>query len=213
MRLALPLPQRPGGPLRVEPGSGGVFSARTGQTFRVSLPDGPQVVDMNLFNPEEPRETFGASVTRTLEGTHLSVESILFSCPPWERALCRITEDTLSDRIGPGARPHDLLFGRCSRAYRERVYGLSDQGCQEILETAAAQAGIAAGLVHDAFNLFMTTGVGPDGRPFFIDSVARAGDYVELQALADCIVVISACPGRSSGPTHHAVEVHRADGE
>lgn len=213
MQLAVPLPQRPSGPLRVEPGSGAMFSARKGQSFRVGLPDGPQVVDMNLFNPEEPRETFGASVTRTLEGTHLSAESVLFSCPPWERELCRITEDTLSDCHGPGARPHDLLFGRCSRAYRERVYGLSDQGCQEILEAAAAQAGIAAGLVHDAFNLFMTTGVGPDGRPFFIDSVARAGDYVELRALADCIVVISACPGRSSGPIHHAVEVHCADVE
>jgi uncharacterized protein len=213
MRLAVPLPQGPGGLLRVEPGTGAAFSIGKGRAFRVSLPDGPQVVDMNLFNPEEPRETFGASVTRTLEGTHLSTGSVLYSCPPWENAVCRITEDSLSGRNGPNARPHDLLFGRCSRAYRSRAYGLSDQGCQEILEAAAAQAGITPGLVHDACNLFMTTGVGTDGRPFFIDSVARAGDYVELQALADCVVVISACPGRSSGPTHHAVEVHSAGGE
>jgi uncharacterized protein len=210
MRLAVPLSQRPGGRLLVGPGSGGAFWVEAGRAFRVGLPDGPQVVDMNLFNPEEPRETFGASVTRTLEGTHLRAGSVLYSCPPWEHALCRITADTLADRNGPSARSHDLLFGRCSRAYRERAYGLSDQGCQEILEAAAAQAGVPAGLVHDAFNLFMTTGIGADGRPFFIDSVARAGDYVELQALADCIVVISACPGRSSGPAHHTVEVQCA---
>jgi uncharacterized protein YcgI (DUF1989 family) len=54
-------------------------------------------------------------------------------------------------------------------------------------------------MVHDPFNVFMTTGINDDGRPFYLPCDARIGDYVEFVAEMDCLVAISACPGGSSG--------------
>jgi len=67
--------------------------------------------------------------------------------------------------------------------------------------------------VHDPFNIFMRTGIDPNGRTFWEppDDV-RSGDYIELQVLMSCIVAVSACPGRSSGtgPGPLGVELYEA---
>jgi uncharacterized protein YcgI (DUF1989 family) len=49
----------------------------------------------------------------------------------------------------------------------------------------------------------MRTGLDGEGRIFFEDPDARAGDYVELLAERPCLIAVSACPGRSSGPVPH----------
>jgi uncharacterized protein YcgI (DUF1989 family) len=54
--------------------------------------------------------------------------------------------------------------------------------------------------VHNAFNMFMFTAITDDDRTFFDPSDAREGDFIELRAEIDCLIAISACPGRSSGP-------------
>jgi uncharacterized protein YcgI (DUF1989 family) len=54
----------------------------------------------------------------------------------------------------------------------------------------------------------MTTGLNEDGRPFYLPSVTKRNDYVELYADIPCIVAISACPGGSSGTKHYPL---RAD--
>ena len=54
--------------------------------------------------------------------------------------------------------------------------------------------------MHDPFNIFMTTGLNEAGKPFYLPSDSKKGDYVELLAEMDCLVAVSACPGGSSGP-------------
>ena len=40
---------------------------------------------------------------------------------------------------------------------------------------------------------------------FFVDPDARPGDYLEMRAELNCLIAISTCPGRSSGPQPHTV--------
>ncbi len=53
--------------------------------------------------------------------------------------------------------------------------------------------------VHDPFNIFMTTGLNDDGKPFYLPSDAKKGDHVELFAHMDALIAVSACSGGSSG--------------
>ena len=80
------------------------------------------------------------------------------------------------------------------------------------LSTQPAQFGLTPDHVHDAFNIFMTTGLGEDDRFFYLDPDAEKGDYVELLAELDCIVAISACPGASSGPQKRplGIQIYRS---
>ena len=194
-------------------GSGKAFLVRAGQYLRVITPEGPQAADLNVFNPANPRETFSASRTRVDRGLHLTTGDVLLSSPPSECVLMTITDDTVKQQPSVrGAHSHDLIYGRCSRLGQIRRYGLDvPRGCQEILAEAIAEFGLSADYVHDPFNIFMKSGVDERGRPFWEDPDARAGDYLELRAEMNCLVTVSACPGRSSGPVPHplAIEIYQ----
>jgi uncharacterized protein YcgI (DUF1989 family) len=182
-------------------GSGKAFVVQKGQVLRISQPEGPAVVDFNAFNADNPRECLGSSVTRTEEGIHVSTGSHLWSCPPWERFMFTVLADTVKHQPSSnGAKSHDFVFGRCSKARRIRRYGSDTPGCQEILAAAIEAFGLAADCVHDPFNVFMKTGLDKSGRIFYEEPDARKGDYIDLRTEMTCIAAISACPGMSSGP-------------
>lgn len=66
--------------------------------------------------------------------------------------------------------------------------------------------------MHDPFNVFMRTGVDSEGRLFFTPPAAGAGDHLDLRMAVDAVVALSACPGRSSGPSPAGVTVEVLDG-
>ena len=66
----------------------------------------------------------------------------------------------------------------------------------KFLAYAISEFGLGPEHVHDPFNIFMTTGVNTEGRPFYLPSDSKKGDFVELVAEINCIVAISACPRR-----------------
>jgi uncharacterized protein YcgI (DUF1989 family) len=191
--------------LVVPPRTGRAFEVHQGQLLRIVLPEGAQVVDLNAFNLDDPRERFSSSETRQ-QGGHLTVGHTLVSIPPWQRPLLTITADTVPHADSPrGTRSHDVLYGRCSRSLRIRRYGSDTPGCQENIAEAIAAHGLTAMDVHDPFNVFMNTGLDENDQLFFVDPDARPGDYVELRAELNCLIAISTCPGRSSGPEPHSV--------
>ena len=198
--------------------TGHAFRLGAGRILRISLPEGPQVVDLNVFNAENPQERFAASTTRTVVGAHAAIGSELLSVPPFERPLMRVVADSLAGATaetppagtGEVHGTHDLLFPSCTRNVRRRVYGTASPGCYENLTAALAPCGLDA-LVHDPLNLFMTTGIDADGRLYFRPSVARRGDFVELQAEVDCVVALSTCPGACNGPVGHPILVEAHD--
>ncbi len=184
------------------------FLVKKGKILRISQPEGPQVVDFDAFNADNPKEYLGSSVTRREEGIHVSVGSRLWTCPPWERHMFTIVADTVDHKpSASGARSHDFVMGRCSRVRRRARYGSDTPGCQEILAAAIEPFGLTEDAVHDPFNIFMKTGVNNDGITFWEPSDAGKGDYIDLVPEMNCIIAISACPGESSGTAAFPVGV------
>ncbi|HZT52411.1 MAG TPA: urea carboxylase-associated family protein [Stellaceae bacterium] len=178
------------------------FVVERGQILRVICSEGPQVADFNAFNRDDHKEWFWSGRTRLLQGAHLSVGDRLWSTPPRMRPMFTIIADTVEHRPLPGnARSHDVMYTRCNERLYELTQGKSQApNCNTNLTNAAAEFGVPPEYVHDAFNIFMTTGLGADGRFFYLDPDAKKGDFVELVAEMDCVVALSACPGNSSGP-------------
>ena len=177
------------------------FIVETGRILRIACADGPQVADFIVFNADDPRERFWSARTRVIHGGHLAVGHQLWSTPPRTRPMMTIIADTVvHGEHAHGARSHDLLFCRCDARHYEIVHGQMEiPNCQDNLAQAIAPFGLRPEDVHDPFNIFMTTGMNPDGRPFYLPCDAEKGDYVELIAEIDSLVAISACPGGSSG--------------
>jgi len=194
-----------------------VIPARTGKAFkvlkseicRISCHDGPQVADTIVFNLDDLTEKFWAARTRVVHGGHLKVGAQLWSTPPKTRPMMTMIADSLEHAPLPGgARSHDLLFCRCDARLYDLVHKRPGAAnCNDNLATAIEEFGISPLEVHDPFNIFMTTGLNSEGRPFYLPSDARKGDFVELFAEMNCLVAISACPGGSSGSVSRSLQV------
>lgn len=184
--------------------TGKAFVVEHGQIVRVTCNEGPQVCDFNVFGKDDPREKFWSIRTRIIGGSHLSVGHQLWSTPPWTRPMMTIVTDTVEQPALPhGARTHDLIFTRCDGRHYELVFkAVGHPSCQGNLASAISEFGLTEYDVHDPLNLFMTTGLNEEGRPFYLNSVTKKDDYVELYADIPCIVAISSCPGGSSGTKH-----------
>lgn len=185
--------------------TGEAFAVEQGQVLRVTCSEGPQVADFIAFGKDDPREKFWSGRTRIIGGFHLSTGHQLWSAPPWMRPMLTIVGDTVAHpQLPHGARTHDLLFTRCDPRHYELIFGKTGvPSCQDNLARAIARFGLTQYDVHDPLNLFMTTGINDESRPFYLQSAAKQGDYVEFHAEIGCIIAISACPGGSSGTVHH----------
>lgn len=184
--------------VEVPPGGGAACVVRRGERLRVVDVQGGQVADLNAWSLADPREHFWSARTRIMEGAHLSVGSRLWSSPRMA-VMFTITADTVRPKPSArGGRSHDLLWARCSARLWELRDGLvSAPNCQDNLARAIEPHGLTVHDVHDAFNIFMKTGLGPDDRLFQEDPESQPGDYLELRAELDCLVAVSACPGQA----------------
>jgi len=188
---------------------GGAITVPAGSVLRITCHEGPQVCDMIAFNADDGNEKFWAARTRVMHGGHLSVGDRLWSVPPYTRPMFTIIADSLAGREFPeGVKPHDLLFCRCDARHYEVNHGdASLPNCQNNLAAVIAPHGLQETHVHDPLNVFMTTGMNEDGRPYYHPSVSEKGDYVEFVAEIDCLVAVSACPGGSSGSVSNGLEL------
>lgn len=177
------------------------FKVNTGERLRIIDAEGPQVADFNLYFADDPREHFSAGATRRIHGIYLKQGDQLWSNPGRDRPLMRIVEDTVAHHPGRrGARAHCVLFPRCTRYIYEYWSGDPQHpNCQDQLAAAIAEFGLTPDDTHDTVNFFQKVGVEEDGALFIEDSDAKQGDYVELEALVDCLVNISACPADAAG--------------
>ena len=93
---------------------GHAFPVVAGQIVRFSTVDGPQVVDLNLWAREDPRERFWAARTRQFYGTHVTTGHRLWSNLPFLRPMVTFIADTVGyGRDEDDAGCHDLLGTRC----------------------------------------------------------------------------------------------------
>lgn len=105
--------------------------------------------------------------------------------------MLRLLEDTSDGR-------HDTLFAACDERRYEMLGAESGhRSCVGNLREEAVKAGVSLGgdWVPDPLNLFMDVGVG-EGGGMVVRGLGKGGggQYVVLEAMCDCVVVVSACP-------------------
>ena len=180
------------------PKTGLAVEVAAGQRLRVIDLEGQQVVDMAVFNKENLREKLSTSYSRTryvpepgeayvprdklLEGDTL-MSTI---CRP----MMRITEETPEPK---GV--HDVHNRMCCRfLYESHGIGPID-GCHEIISKAVAPYGLLPEDIPDTMDLFMNYHHDCTESRWVIElPVSKPGDYIEFEALMDCVVGLSNCP-------------------
>jgi len=166
--------------------SGATFNVRAGHSVRIINTHGAQVVDFFAFNAAEPLEHLSMPHTRaTLSRVVPQPGDTLTSSK--RRAMLTITEDTT-----PGV--HDTLIAACD-PWRYQELGVQGwhASCAENLEKALKEKGISIGFTPSPFNLFMNIPV-EDGSLSFEEPLTSPGEYIEMRAEMDLVVVCSACP-------------------
>ena len=99
---------------------------------------------------------------------------------------------------------HDILFAACDpRRYRDD-YGLdSHANCREALTEALSAHGIGFDQIPDPVNWFMNVALKARGELEIRESLAERNDYVLLEALADTLIGVSACPQDQNATNSH----------
>jgi uncharacterized protein len=186
------------------PGEGRAVRVADGARLRIVNTEGGQVVDTWAFSTANPQELL------SMEHSRSAIYSLLFG--PGDvlvsnafRPMLEIAEDT-----SPGI--HDTLHAACSRE-SYRFYGVEPpaMACEDNLRAVLAGEGIAwPGPVPCPWNLFEHAPVVEGMKLIDEPSAALAGDYVELIARMDLLVVCSACPstvGDISGSVPHGAAI------
>jgi uncharacterized protein len=182
----------------IPPRSGRAWEVPAAHVCRLLTFEGPQVLDLNLWNRHDPREHFWAARTRQFYGAHVTVGDRLWSTLPFLRPLATIVADSIGYGIDEdGAGCHDLLGTRCdpyvSQLLSDTAY---DFHCHSNLVRAIAGFGLTEFDVHDVLNVFQVTGLRRDDQRYFMKPCpARNGDYFELFAEIDLLMAASTCPG------------------
>ena len=176
--------------------TGKAWTVRAGQICRITLIEGPQVADLNLWNLHNPREHFWSGRSRQLHAAHLSTFDRFWSCLPYLRPMATILNETVQygiDEDGGGC--HDLLGTRCDPYVHKLLNGEEfDICCHSNLTRAILPFHLTEFDVHDNLNMFQVTGLTRDGRYFVKPSPAKKGDFFEILAEIDLLCAISACP-------------------
>jgi uncharacterized protein YcgI (DUF1989 family) len=178
--------------------SGRAWIAAAGSVVRFSIIEGPQVLDLNIWNRHDPRERFWAARTRQFYGAHVSTGDRLWSNLPFLRPLATIVADSLGYGVDDdGAGCHDLLGTRCDPYVNQLLNGTAyDFHCHSNLVRAVLPHGLTEVDVHDVINIFQVTGLlAGDERYFMKASPAKVGDYFELFCELDLLMAVSTCPG------------------
>ncbi len=167
--------------------SGHALRIASGETVRVINLHGTQVVDTWAFCANDPAEFMSMEHSRTywLRTNPIAGDILLSNlrCP-----MATLTADT-----SPGV--HDTLIAACDKARYAQLSG--DKGhanCADNLRACLAQLGILSPNVPAPLNLFMNVPILDGGRLEFRAPVCEPGDYVDLRAERDLIMVFSACP-------------------
>ncbi|XP_059474201.1 uncharacterized protein LOC132195919 [Neocloeon triangulifer] len=176
---------------------GRAWRMQKGDLCRISVPIGPQVGDLNMWNANNPAEHFYNGKTRQIHAAHLTVGDRLWSCLPNLNPMATIVGDSIKYGIDEeGAGIHDVIGTRCDQYTARLISGLEvTSSCHQNLTKAAAEFGLGEENVHDVLNVFMCTGFRKTDHKYFCKPTpARKGDFLEFAADMDVIVALSACP-------------------
>ena len=179
-------------------GTGDAFVVKTGHRLRITDLEGLQVMDLALFNEANPREKLSTPYSRTRAGViqegqfhprdRLSVGDYLMSTI--NREMMLFTADTPETKG-----MHDVHGRMCNRRLFQALGQRPKDGCHEIISAAVAAWGLLPEDIPDTLDLFMNYHHDCANHWWVLEEgCSQPGDYVEFEALMDCLVAVSNCP-------------------
>ncbi len=171
-------------------GEGWTHALQPGQILRIIDLEGNQAVDTLFYDADNLEDHYSQAATITGQhnlylttGTILRAES--------GKALLRIVADTCGR--------HDTIGGACSAQSNGVRYDRSLEwmhNCRDtfMLQLSSYGEGLQKRNLAPNINFFMNVPVTPNGSLEFRDGLSAPNRYVELEALAHTLVLISNCP-------------------
>jgi uncharacterized protein len=157
-----------------------------GHHLRIVDIEGQQAVDFLCYDRADPENRYNAANTIKVNGgIYLGAGTRLYS--DLGDVLMTIVEDTVGR--------HDTIAGCCSSEFNHRRYGIADTAsCRRNFIAALAAHGMRPRDIPANVNFFMNVPVRPDGTTEIGEGLSAPGDFVDLRAERDVLVVISNCP-------------------
>lgn len=181
------------------PKTGLAVVVKKGQHLRVIDLEGKQVVDMAVFNKDNPREKLSTSYSRTRyipkkKGEYIPRDKLMEG-DTLMSTICRPMM-TIVKETQPIKGMHDVHNRMCNRYLYEFQYKVRPRdGCHEIISKAVAPYGILPEDIPDTFDIHMNYHHDcAKGCWVIVDPCSRPGDYIDFRAEMDCIVGLSNCP-------------------
>jgi len=157
-----------------------------GDRLRIVDIEGSQVADVFVFTRDHNTEYLSPAHTRAhssrlfpeVGGTFVTNE---------RRPILLLCEDT-----SPGL--HDMLMAPCDPQRYAALGYPGHASCVSNLGLALVSVGRTVPDVVQPINVFMNVPVGPDGTLSWLPARSLPGQSITLEAMLDCVVVVSACP-------------------
>lgn len=164
---------------------------KAGQTLRIVDIEGNQAADTLFYSAADPSERYSATDTIREQGNvYLGVGSKLLSQDG------NVMLEIIADTVGR----HDTLGGACATESNTVRYALEKKtmhACRDSWLLALAENdhfGLTKRDIAHNINFFMNVPITPEGGLTFADGVSGPGQYVEMRAVMDVIVLLSNCP-------------------
>jgi urea carboxylase-associated protein 1 len=162
-----------------------------GGALRIVDVEGNQAADTLVFNADDVADRYSAVDTiREQRNVRLSCGSKLLS------TAGNVLAEIVADTVGR----HDTLGGACAGESNTVRYALEKRtmhSCRDSYLLAVAEhdrLGLGKRDLSHNINFFMNVPVTGDGGLTFADGLSGPGQYVEMRAAMDIVVLISNCP-------------------
>lgn len=170
---------------QIRPGTAQMIDVKQGQLVQIVDMQGKQVADFVAFNASDKNEYMSTAVTRGANNSvMLQKGQTLYSNR--RNPMLEITDDTVGR--------HDSLFAACDPTRYEQLGAPGHSSCRAALTDALAEFGVDYDHIPDPVNWFMNVAIRQRGELEIREPLSERGDQVQLTALMDLVIAISACP-------------------
>jgi uncharacterized protein len=167
---------------------GGWYCAVTlaeGESLRIVNSQGTSSVSMVAWNRHDTSERLNHADSIKVQWTaQMRSGRVLLS--DMGRVLLSLVEDT------SGA--HDSLVGGSTAASNLRKYGAEHRNTRDNLILGATKLGLSRRDIPPCVTFFAPVAVDETGRFFWQEGALKAGDFIDLRAAMDVVVLLSNCP-------------------
>lgn len=161
---------------------------KAGQIVRIEDSYGQQAVDTLFYNAADLAERYSNQDTMRAQGAaYITAGTRILSNEG--RVMLTMTADSCGR--------HDTSAGACSCESNTVRFGHGVKylhACRDNFVLEVARHGMSKRDVVPNINFFMNVPIEPTGEMTIVDGVSAPGDYVELRAEMDVLLVISNCP-------------------